>query len=81
MCHSVDGSASVGPTWRDLYMSTVTMADGSQLVADITYLRKAIVDPAAHIVAGYSTSMPTYYGSLFREDDVNDIVAYIISLP
>jgi cytochrome c1 len=57
-CHTTDGSRAEGPTWQGLYGSTVTLADGSTVVADDAYLRRAITDPSAEIVAGFQDGMP-----------------------
>ena len=58
-CHGTDGlSGGVGPGWAGLAGSTVTLEDGSQVTADTAYLRRAIVDPDAEIVAGYTLRMP-----------------------
>ncbi|HET8743086.1 MAG TPA: c-type cytochrome, partial [Gaiella sp.] len=48
-CHSVDGSAGVGPTMKGLAGSTVTLDDGSTVTADDSYLAKSITDPDAQI--------------------------------
>lgn len=58
-CHTSDGAGSVGPTWAGLYESEVTLEDGSTVVADDDYLRRAIEDPGAQIVEGFPSSMPT----------------------
>lgn len=58
-CHSVDGSRSEGPTWEGLWGSEVTLTDGSTVVADEAYVRRAIVDPAAQVRQGFAASMPT----------------------
>ncbi|MQR01969.1 cytochrome c oxidase subunit II [Glaciimonas soli] len=57
-CHSLDGSARVGPSWKGLYGKTETMADGSTAMVDETYLRNFIHDPQARTVKGYSPIMP-----------------------
>ncbi|MGR5326026.1 c-type cytochrome, partial [Vibrio sp. DNB22_17_1] len=41
-CHTINGSPGVGPTWKGLYGSTQTMADGSTATADEAYLRAFI---------------------------------------
>lgn len=51
-CHSVDGSASVGPTWKGLYLSQVKLSDGSVVAADEPYLRESISEPGAKTVDG-----------------------------
>lgn len=76
-CHSVDGRDGVGPTWKDLYGSEVTLEDGTTVTADEEYLRRAIVDPGAETVAGYRTTMPKVS---LDDDQVDQLVAYIKEL-
>ena len=52
-CHSLDGSAGTGPTWRGLYGSRVELASGRFVVANAAYLTAHIVDPNALTVHGY----------------------------
>lgn len=81
-CHSVDGSASVGPTWKNLYGSTVPLDDGSEVVADEVYLNESMLDPSAKTVRGFEKGrMETVIkpGSL-SEEEVRALIAYIESL-
>ena len=72
-CHSLDGSASVGPTWKGLFGKTETMADNSTVVVDEAYLKEAIVNPNATVVAGFSPIMPPYELS---NEELNALIAY-----
>ncbi|MCB1039312.1 MAG: cytochrome c [Acidimicrobiales bacterium] len=76
-CHTTDGQRSEGPTWKGLAGSTVTLADGSTVVADDAYLRRAITDPAADVVTGYTASMPTIE---VTDAQLAALVAFIDSL-
>jgi len=40
VCHSVDGSKKVGPTWLHLYSSSVPCRMAQKWNADATYLTK-----------------------------------------
>ena len=79
-CHSVDGSKSVGPTWKGLFGSERTLADGSTVVADEDYIRESILDPKAKTVAGFPDIMPPTFGDTLSELDVEALIAYIRSL-
>ncbi len=68
-----------GPTMAGLYGSTVSLADGSKVVADEQYLRESIVNPAAKVVAGFEPIMPAFQGQLSEEQIVR-LIAYIKSL-
>lgn len=83
-CHSTDGAVvgRVGPTWKGLYGSQRTFADGGTAVADDDYLRQSILEPSAHIVRGFDQSdagMPSY-GGVLSAAEIDALVAYIRSL-
>ena len=56
-CHSIDGSAGVGPTVKGLAGSTVTLDDGSTVTADAAYLARSITDPDAQIPEGHEAGI------------------------
>ena len=77
-CHSLDGSAGQGPTWKGLYGSDVDLADGTTVTADDAFLKESILEPQAKIVAGYETVlMPPYQ---FTDEQIADIIAYLQTL-
>jgi cytochrome c1 len=76
-CHSVDGARSEGPTWKGLYGSQVTRADGTVVTVDEAYLRRAIRDPQADVAPGYAMAMPTVE---VTDAQLDRLVAYIRSL-
>jgi cytochrome c oxidase subunit 2 len=78
-CHSVDGSAGIGPTLLAKFGKQEQLASGETIVADENYLRESILRPQAKIVAGYDAVMPTYEGRL-DEDEVRVLIEYIKSL-
>lgn len=77
-CHSTDGSVKIGPTWKGLYGSQVSLSDGSTVTADEAYIEQSILEPNATIVAGYSPfSMPDVELS---PSETRVLIAYIKSL-
>ncbi len=78
-CHTTDGSASVGPTFRNLYGHEVTMSDGSSITVDENYIRESLLNPQANIVRGYQPVMPTFQG-LLSDRQIDGLVAYLKSL-
>ncbi len=76
-CHSVDGSPSVGPTWKGLYGKEVTLADGSSVIADAAYIALSITDPAAQLTAGYPPVMPP---ANLSDTEIEAVIAYIREL-
>ncbi|MGB8860082.1 MAG: cytochrome c [Ilumatobacteraceae bacterium] len=75
-CHGSSGEGGVGPTWRGLYQSQITLEDGSTVTADDAYLFEAIRDPAAKKVKGYSVMPP----NSLNDAEVQAIVEYIKTL-
>src|SRR5215213_9045425 len=57
-CHSLDGSEAAGGTFKGLYGSTRTLADGRTVVADDAYIRESILNPEAKVVKGLDPVMP-----------------------
>ncbi len=78
-CHSADGSAKVGPSYKGLFQSQVATVDGKNWLADENYLRESIENPNAKIVKGFQPVMPTFKG-LLTEAELNAILAYIKSV-
>ncbi len=78
-CHSTDGTVKIGPTWKDLYGSKVTLSDGSQVTADDNYIRESMLVPAAKIVKGFPNVMPTFKG-IITDDEITAVIAYLKTL-
>ena len=75
-CHTVDGSASVGPTWKGLFGKTETMADGSTAHVDAAYLQAFIRDPQSRVIKGFAPIMPKIEMS---DAELAALIAYIQS--
>jgi cytochrome c oxidase subunit 2 len=78
-CHTIDGTASVGPTFKNLFGKKVTLEDGQVMTADENYIRTCILEPEKTRVKGFPPVMPTFQGTL-NENDVDAIIAFIKSL-
>lgn len=78
-CHTVDGSASTGPTFKGLFGHEVKLTTGETVTVDENYIRESILNPFAKIVAGYQPVMPPYQG-LLKPREVDALVEYIKSL-
>jgi cytochrome c oxidase subunit II len=78
-CHSIDGSAKVGPTLKGLFGSRVELSDGKTLTADEEYLRESLVEPNAKVVKGYQPIMPTFKVTL-KDAEIAAVVAYMKTL-
>ncbi len=64
LCHSLDGSRAIGPTWKDLYGAEETLATGEKVLVDGAYVTEFMIEPNAKIVAGYAPIMPSFRGRI-----------------
>lgn len=76
-CHGADGQGGVGPSWQGLAGATVTLRDGSTVVADDEYLTRSIADPDADLLADYTLQMPR---NRLDDSEIADVVAFIKDL-
>lgn len=78
-CHD-RGDRERCPSLEGLFGQPVRLATGEEVIADESYLRESIVEPAAKVVAGYRSDMPTYRNQL-SEEEILQIVAFLKSRP
>ncbi|MEJ2421215.1 MAG: cytochrome c oxidase subunit II [Acidobacteriota bacterium] len=82
-CHSLNGSKVVGPTWKGLYGSKVTVVtNGKQrtVTADDAYIERSILEPNADIVKGFPSGvMPSEKGNLSKKD-IQAVIDYMKTL-
>ena len=76
-CHGANGEGGAAPSWVGLAGSTVTLDDGTTVVADAEYLARSITAPAEQKVAGATLVMPA---NMLTAEQVADVVAFIESL-
>jgi cytochrome c oxidase subunit 2 len=57
-CHSIDGSAGVGPTFKGTWGSTLKMADGTTRTLDSAFFSEKVQHPAATSLDGFAPVMP-----------------------
>ena len=75
-CHSLDGSALVGPTIQGYATIAATRTD---LSAE-AYTLQSIVQPAAHTVSGFANVMYGQYGQKLSQQQLADLIAYLMTL-
>jgi cytochrome c oxidase subunit II len=63
-CHTLDGRRHIGPSFKDLWGATETLADGSNVLVDGAYLTESIIEPNDKLVSGYPPVMPSYRGAI-----------------
>ena len=75
-CHTVDGSPSVGPSWKGIWGSLGKLADGSTVKVDENYIRESILEPEKKIVKGYKPQMSSFAG-LLDDEAIGCLIEFI----
>lgn len=79
-CHAVEpgAPAAIGPNLAGVAALAAANPDGLSAAA---WLRREILDPNAAITQGYAPGlMPTTYGQTLRPDQLDALVAYLLTL-
>ncbi len=78
-CHLVDSEAQlIGPGLLNVSVRAETRVPGQ--TAD-EYLHNSILHPSDFVVENYPDMlMPQVYGTVFTEDEINDLIAYLYTL-
>ena len=78
-CHSTDGTAGTGPSFKGIYGKPVQLEGGTSVTVDDNYIREHILDPGRKIVKGYPVLMSSYKGTL-SDKDITALIEFIKSL-
>ncbi len=78
-CHTVDGGAGNGPTWKDMFGYKQPLVGGGSVLADENYIRESILNPGAKLHEGYSNIMSSMQGNI-TEDEITAIIEYMKTL-
>lgn len=76
-CHSLDGSKLVGPTMKGLATRAVSEVPG---LSTEEYIRQSILEPNTHVVKDYPAGVMQSYENDLKEQELNDLVAYLLTL-
>jgi mono/diheme cytochrome c family protein len=74
-CHSLDGSAGVGPTLAGFGAVARVRVEGESAHE---YAYSSLVDPGAYLVGDHANVMPATYSEMFTRQELADLVAYIL---
>jgi cytochrome c oxidase subunit II len=81
-CHSIDGSKSTGPTWKNMFGDKHEYTNGETTPAqgvDENWLRENILYSQKRILKGFDSSMPVFAGQL-NPLELDGVILYIKSL-
>lgn len=78
-CHSLEpGKAGAGPSLAKIGTAASSRVSGQSAEE---YLRNSIVTPNDHIAEGFGSNiMPATYGNQMSEQEISDLVAYLLTL-
>lgn len=80
-CHSLDGTAKVGPTFKGIWgrkETVVTSGAERTITVDEAYVRRSILEPQADIVKGFPPVMPPFKGVL-KDAEIGQIIEFFRS--
>ncbi|MCB2179774.1 cytochrome c [bacterium] len=76
-CHATEGEqVIVGPSMVGLASRAGETIQGMDAE---TYIEQSITDPAAHINEGFQNLMPNTYSSALSQDELDALVAYLMT--
>jgi mono/diheme cytochrome c family protein len=78
-CHTTDGSRGLAPSFKGVFGTTVTLADGKQIQVDDAYIKESVLNPTAKLVQGFAPMMPSFAGRV-QPQDLDALVAFIKTL-
>lgn len=82
-CHSIEGSALVGPTFKGIYGHKVivtTAGKEREITVDDEYITRSIVDPAADIVKGFKEGQMVSYKGQLSDEEIKQVIEYLKTL-
>ena len=79
-CHSIDGSAKIGPSFKGLWGTSYQASNGQPVVVDEAYVRESVRDPNARVRPSFPATCVPFSVSQLNDDELGHIVKYIESL-
>lgn len=78
-CHLNDGSGR-GPSLAGKYGAQETLANGTTVTVDDTYIRESVLTPQMKLVVGYQPVMPTFQGQV-NEAGLMSLIEFVKTIP
>lgn len=73
-CH-VSGNATIAPMFEQLAENAFNQRPE---LSPVAYIYESIVDPGAHIVEGYTNSMPNNYRARLTDEEIGAMLVYLL---
>lgn len=75
-CHSLDGTALAGPTWKNLGNNAVNRVKGE---SPTLYLYESITNPSAYVVEGFADNiMPKAFKDQMSPKEIATVIDFIL---
>lgn len=80
-CHSIDGIDKESNRHKFPSLLGISERAGDRVpdLSAVEYLRQSILDPSAYVVEGYEDNMDKGYRYGLNEEEVNDLVAFLLT--
>ena len=82
-CHTLDGTETVyiNGEWKSPSMQGIGARAGDVIpeMSAEEYIRQSIIDPDAYIAEGYGDHMSAGFQFGFSEEEINDLVAFLLT--
>ncbi len=75
-CHTLDGTALVGPSLQDYGQRSGSRQTG---MGSLAYSYASIVKPGEHVVEGYNNAMYGQYEKRLSAQQIADLIAYLLA--
>lgn len=75
-CHTLDGAGSVGPSFRDLFGSTVVLSDGSRQLVDEEYVRRVVLGQRHTSDGRFDKECLVFAGQL-KDRDIRNLTEFL----
>ena len=75
-CHRLDVSNKIAPSFEGVSKRAATRRPRLTAAA---YLYESIINPTIYVVAGYQPAMPQDYAERLSDQELGDIIAYLLT--
>lgn len=79
-CHTTDGGANTGPTWKNMFGYEFEHTDGSKHIVDENHVRDSIRAPAKLVRKGFGNNMTPFPENMVSERQLTGVIEYLKSI-
>jgi cytochrome c oxidase subunit 2 len=82
-CHTMDGTDGIAPSFKGIFGKTIMISrngEEMEVVIDEDYLRRAIMEPHAETVKGYTAGLMPLQVNNLNENELEEIISILKGL-